>query len=168
MQRYVDQLILDIKNAERKELLPVHNEPELTDEEAIQKHFEEVERWLEGEEPAHTFSYYCDLKKEIFPPPDKLTAQQIEQIVSAFNHLLFTWNLGANIIQTVPKDKFYTLLISVLDEKTDIVTDGFLDFEFCNYHPPTCPFGEYCTCKEYERLNDDYEMKGGDEDSLPF
>ena len=168
MQKYVDQLILDIQNAERPEEEKKHDTAVLTDEEAMAKHFEDVERWLEGEEPAHTFSYYCDLQKEIFPPADKLTLPQTEQIITAFNRLLFTWNLSAGIIEELPRDKYYTLLISVLDEKTDIVDDGFLVFEFCNYHSPTCPYGEYCTCKEYEALGSDDEMTDINETDLPF
>jgi hypothetical protein len=47
MQKYIDQLLEDMAAAQRPEedSLPV-NEPF-----SIEQHFEEVERWLKGEEP---------------------------------------------------------------------------------------------------------------------
>lgn len=147
MQSYINQLLEDIVQAQKSEDVDAtfgDAEPQ-----TIEDEFAEIDRWLEHE-PEHTFSYYCGLEKEQFPPAEKLSIKQTQQITEAFMHLLFTWNLGAAIPKNIPPRKKYTLLISVLDEKTDIVNSGFMTFEFCNYDPPSCPFEEYCTCKDFE------------------
>jgi hypothetical protein len=167
MQSYLNHLLEDIANAQRVDEPYSITEKEKT--QSIEEHFAEIERWLEGEEPAHTFSYYCGLQKEQFPPAEKLTGLQLKQINKAFRYLLFTWNLDANIPKEVPPSKVYSMLINLLDSKTDIVNSGFMTFEFCNYDPASCPFEQYCSCKEFENDSDNdmenYNPKDGD---LPF
>jgi hypothetical protein len=167
MQAYINHLIDDIKNAQRP--LEAYPLPAKEETPSIEEHFAEIERWLQREEPAHTFSYYCDLQKEIFPPAEKLTKKQLLQINKAFRHLLFSWNLDAYIPKEIPPAKTYSLLVTILDKKTDIVSSGFITFEFCNYDYPTCPFGEYCTCKNFEiDAGNDMENYSPPGDDLPF
>jgi hypothetical protein len=167
MQSYVNHLLQDIIDAQRAEI--DYSEIYKSKPQSIEEHFEEIERWLEGEEPAHSFSYYCGLQTEQFPPSDKLTEEQVMQINEAFKHLLFTWNLGADIPAKIPPAKTYDLLIPVLDKKTDIVNSGFITFEFCNYDPPSCPFEEYCTCKDFEMdMENDTETGKPPDGDLPF
>ena len=95
-----------------------------------------------------------------------IVKKQLQQIIKAFNHLLFTWNLSVDIPKKVPLAKTYSLLISTLDEKTDIVNSGFMTFEFCNYDRPSCPFGVYCICEDFDvDDNMDIDLPKGD---LPF
>lgn len=167
MQAYVNHLLQDIIDAKRAEIDFTKNDKEAP--QTLEEEFEEMERWLEGEEPAHTFSYYCGLQAEPFPPSHMLTSKQIKQISKAFNHLLFTWNLGVNIPKRIPPEKTYDLLISVLDKKTDIVSSGCMTFEFCNYDPPSCPFEQHCSCKDFEMdMEDDSENDPLHGDELPF
>lgn len=67
MEKYINQLLADIINAQRPEQ-PVQetNPVPVSDEEKMRQHFDEIERWLENN-PVHTFSYYCGLEKELFP-----------------------------------------------------------------------------------------------------
>ncbi len=163
MQSYINHLIEDIANAHRAE--QSYTAPAVEKDESMEAHFAEIERWIEHE-PTHTFSYYCGLQKEQFPPAEKLTEEQMQQINKAFGQLLFTWNLDTAIPENVPTALTYTLLVSVLDEKMEPVTSGILTFEFCNYDSASCPFGHYCTCKDFEDdENMDIELPKGD---LPF
>jgi hypothetical protein len=165
MQAYVDQLLLEIENAKREEAHLIKPDRPFS----LEEHFEEVERWLESD-PAFTFSYYCGLRKEEFPPPESLSEEQLQQITAAFESLLYNWNLSASIPEVIPLSKAYELLISVLDEKVDIVDEGIMTFEFCAYDPPSCPFGEYCECREFydsyepdmdeDLFNEDEQMAG--------
>jgi hypothetical protein len=166
MQKYINHLLADIINAQRPDQpIPETNPVSFSDEEKMMQHFEEVERWLEND-PVHTFSYYCGLEKVIFPPPDKLTDEQVLQINKAFRHLLFTWNLDADIPKKFPARMKYKLLVSTLDKKTDIVNDGFITFEFCQYDPLSCPFEAHCPCKNFE---EDIDMQQGlPEGESPF
>jgi hypothetical protein len=167
MQSYINQLLEDIADAQRID--EPYSITEKEKSQSIEEHFIEIERWLEGEEPDHTFSYYCGLQKEQFPPAEKLTELQLKQINNAFRHLLFSWNLDANIPKEVPSAKTYSMLISLLDNKTDIVNSGFMTFEFCQYDPASCPFEQYCSCKEFENDSendmDNFNLKNED---FPF
>jgi len=153
---YLSHLLADITEACRPEQPTSTTETRMS----IEEHFEEVERWLEND-PQFSFGYYCNLSKEQFPPPELLTEFQIEEICIAFKKLLFTWNLSVDIPDNLPISKTYLLLISTLNEKVEIVHDGFITIEFCNYDPPTCPFDDNCSCREFwkqdipdENMND--------------
>lgn len=169
MQSYINHLLSDIAEACREEQREPYSSmaPE-NDVEAIERYFEEVERWLERE-PEHDFSYYSGLQKEQFPPAEKLTNEQMEALSLAFERLLFTWNIGVEMPDNLPVSKKYSLLISVLERKVAIVQNGFETIEFCSYDPPTCPFNEWCTCKELG-LKDQYDddVEDVNPDNFPF
>jgi hypothetical protein len=44
---------------------------------SIEQELEEMERWVAGPEPEHTFGYYCGLKSADFPPPAQLSKQPL-------------------------------------------------------------------------------------------
>lgn len=142
MHPYLPHLLRDIAAAHRTEL------PEPVRPKTFEEEMEEVERWLEGEEPLYNFGYYCGLQVEQFPPPEQLTNDEINLICKAFRQMMLTWNLCADLPEKLPLSRFYTLLISTLNLKTDIVCSGFMTFEFCQYYPPDCILKEYCTCRE--------------------
>ena len=169
MQSYINHLLSDIAEACGEEQQEAYSSAAgENDLEAIERYFEEVERWLENE-PEHDFSYYSGLQKEQFPPTEKLTNEHMEAISIAFEKLLFTWNIGVEMPEKLPIPRKYTLLVSVLEKKVAIVENGFETVEFCSYDPPSCPFNEWCTCKELG-LKDQYDDELGDvdPDTLPF
>ena len=165
MQSYINHLIEDITQAERSQEL--YTRDNFGQPKTLEEEFAEIERWLE-QGPAHTFGYYCGLEQEQFPPAEKLTEKQLKQVIKSFSHLLFTWNLNADIPANVPLNKKYALLISILGEKTDIVSIGFLTFDFCNYDPPSCPFEEHCICKDFEDYTNDIMSDDLPDEALPF
>lgn len=143
MEAYVKHLMADIQEAARPEEPGIQYVfPEILDDGA-----EEDDRWPETE-PIHTFSYYCGLQKEQFPPANLLSSLQLENICQAFSKMMFTWNLDTDIPDNVPLSKKYQLLISTLDMKTEI-SNSLMTFELCSVDPPSCPLGEYCVCKEF-------------------
>lgn len=164
MQAYLSHLLTDIAEACREQQ-PLPASPADT----MEEHFEEVEKWLENN-PQHSFSYYCGLTKEQFPPPGLLTEAQLEELCKALEHLLFTWNLGAEIYSFIPVAKKYSLLVSVLDEKVEIPDYGLLTIEFCTSDPPSCPLNEYCSCREMWEKADSLEEDdiSSNEGEIPF
>jgi hypothetical protein len=167
LQSYVNYLIEDIKNAERPEV-PYQQGNMDNEEESLEEHFAEIERWIEHE-PETTFSQHSGLKSEQFPPAEKLNVTQLRLIIKCFKKLLYSWNLDASIPDKLPPAKYYTLLISVLDKKTDIFTDGCLTIEFCEYDTASCPFGEFCECKDFEADDmTDFDLTNRSPDDLPF
>jgi hypothetical protein len=162
MQQYVDQLLEDLKNAERAE------QPVVDDDENLERHFEEVERWIEGNLPEHTLSYHCGLKSEVFPPAERLSSQQMALLIKGLNQLLFSWNITAEVPDKLAIEKTYGLMVSVLDREVGVVTAGFIGIEFCTYDIPSCPFGELCWCKKYEAEYDANKEGEDSADELPF
>jgi hypothetical protein len=163
MQSYINHLLADIAGA--------CQETSQQDSEAapgsIEDYFEEIERWLESD-PEYTFGYYCGLSAEQFPPPDRMTTLQMEEICTAFEKLLFSWNIRTLIPEDLPISKRYLLLVGILDRKVEIVNDGFITLEFCTYDPPSCPLGDHCTCKDLPEDEGPEQNKEDPTDELPY
>ncbi|MEO8086641.1 MAG: hypothetical protein ABI763_07475 [Bacteroidota bacterium] len=147
MQNYINQLLEDMEHAHREEdAIEESNSSNPFDDE---DDFAYLERWI-NHKPVQTFGFYCGLEKEQFPPAEMLTKKQQYQLSNGFMQLLRSWNLGVQLPKKFPIAKKYTLLCGLLNVKTDIVSDGNIDFEFCTFDPPSCPFKEYCVCDEWE------------------
>jgi hypothetical protein len=141
MHPYLPYLLTDIAAAHRIEI-PVEQKATLSFEEEM----EEIEKWVEGEEPAHTFGYYCGLEAINFPPPEQLTRGEMKKIIKAFNQMMFSWNLDISLPEKLPVQIAYTMTIDTLNSKTAIVNSGFMGFDFCTGYAPDCIFKEYCPC----------------------
>src|SRR5687768_15151527 len=111
MEKYIAQLLEDIKAAQRPE-----EERYVIDEtKTFEEEMAEIERWIERGEPEHEFSYYCGLKSYQFPPEERLTGKQVRSLNQALKDLLFTWNLAADIPRKLPPRMAYLFLVSTLD-----------------------------------------------------
>jgi hypothetical protein len=167
MHPYLPHLLADIKTACRtkipEEVLPTTFEEEM----------EEIERWVAGEEPAHTFGYYCGLHPGDFPPASQLSTKDMRMVCKAFHDMMATWNLDADFPKKLPLPIRYTMLIQTLDEKTDIPNHGFMSFDYCSGSPEGCVFGVYCSCIELAKKWAERNAKGeplepDDGAELPF
>ncbi|MFK7980750.1 MAG: hypothetical protein AB8G86_12265, partial [Saprospiraceae bacterium] len=145
MEKYIKQLVTDIQNAHRQ-----LTKAEIEKAETFEQHIEEVERFIAGEEDLiqQSFGYHCSLNKEQFPPPKRLTSEQMNRICDAFEKLLFTWNTRADFPDELPIEMAYETLVSILDRKFITPTSGWVTLEFCDLEPEECRFKEHCTCKE--------------------
>jgi hypothetical protein len=132
MHPYLPYLLADIAAAHRTDT-PKPGPPQ-----TIEEHFEEVERWIEGEEPAHTFGYYCGLEAANFPPPEQLTDEEMKQVIKAFSQMMFSWNHGIALPETLPIPIAYKMTVDSLDMKTQIVKSGMMSFDFCTGYAPDC------------------------------
>lgn len=167
MHPYIPHLLEDIKKAHREDgpLAEVHSSGD-----DLADHFEEVERWLRAEEPPHTFGYYCGLKAEDFPPPEQLTIREMKLVSTAFEKMMFTWNLDVSFPEKLPVPIAYKMLIELLDTKTMIANSGFVGFDFCTGDPSGCVFKEYCPCLEHWNDDTDFSapLPDADDEDLPF
>lgn len=167
MHPYIPHLLEDIKKAHRKDgpLAEVHSSGD-----DLADHFEEVERWLRAEEPPHTFGYYCGLKAADFPPPEQLTIREMKLVSTAFEKMMFTWNLDVSFPEKLPVPIAYKMLIELLDTKTMIANSGFVGFDFCTGNPSGCVFKEYCPCLEHWNDDTDFSapLPDDDDEDLPF
>ena len=173
MHPYLPHLIADIKAAQRNE-----DPYEMPRPQTIEEHFEEIDRWVSGEEPDHTFGYYCGLEAVNFPPPEQFTDEEITLVCNAFEDLLFTWNSGTEFPEKLPIALRYKFMVNILDEGFTPVNSGSMTFDFCSGYAPDCIFKEYCSCLEMwndlEKEEKEKEENGDDDpinfygDELPF
>ncbi len=143
MHPYLPHLLNDITSAHRQEIPAEQKQPKTFEEE-----MEEIEKWVEGEEPAHTFGYYCGLDAINFPPPKQLTDAEMKLVITAFGQMMFSWNLDIDLPESLPLAIVYTMTIDTLNTKTEIANSGMMSFDFCTGYAPGCVFKEYCPCLE--------------------
>ena len=163
MHPYIPHLLADIAAAHRTEI-----PEEEAAEQTIEEHFEEIEKWVSGEEPERTFGYYCGLNSENFPPAEQLTDEEMKMIRKAFEQMMYSWNQGIDLPESLPVAFAYKMIVDSLDMKTNIVNSGGMSFDFCSGYAPDCIFKEYCPCLEIwnEEGDDmDIDLKEGE---LPF
>lgn len=165
MHPYLPHLLGDIATAHRTEI-PLEEKPPLSFEEEM----EEMENWFERNEPAHSFGYYCGLEAANFPPPEQFNNDEITMVLDALKQLMFTWNLGISLPESLPLPVAYTLMVDTLNTKTDIVNSGMMTFDFCSGYAPDCILKEYCPCLEFwdEDLAGDKDDNDLSSNELPF
>ncbi|MEX2569508.1 MAG: hypothetical protein WD431_26440 [Cyclobacteriaceae bacterium] len=160
MHPYIPHLLEDIAKA--------HREDTSREQESVQTpedHFEEIERWL-SEDPTHTFGHYCGLKAAEFPPAIQLSEADMALILKAFHKMMFSWNLDIDLPDELPMPIAYTMTVDTLNQKTGIVNDGFMSFDYCSGSPEQCVFKEYCSCLKYtDDFPEDMDWEDGE---LPY
>jgi len=152
MHPYLPHLLSDIAAACRKEVPEEEVRPQ-----TMEEHFKEVDCWIAGEEPPHTFGYYCGLEVENFPQAEQLTKDEMIIIRKAFEQMMFTWNQGIDLPETLPVAFAYKMIVDSLNMKTNIANSGCMTFDFCSGYATDCVFNEYCRCLEiWNETNDEY------------
>jgi len=124
MHPYIPHLLADIATAHRVEI------PEEKFPRTIEEEFEEIDKWVSGEEPEHTFGYYCGLSSENFPPAEQLTDEEMILVRRAFEEMMFTWNQGIDLPERLPAAFAYKMIVDSLSMKTTIVNSGNMSFDF--------------------------------------
>jgi hypothetical protein len=173
MHPYLPHLLADITAATRPDI------PwEFEETTSFEEEMEDIENWVAGTLPSHTFSYWCGLKAEEFPPAEQLTDEDMRMVCKAFRHLLFSWNLGIELPENLPPATRYAFMVNTLNEETAIPKSGFMDFDYCSGNAPDCVFKEYCPCLKYWNEpghnyipgnSDDNNSAGiSDDEELPF
>ena len=176
MYPYLPYLLSDIAAAHRADI------PKEKPHQTLEEHFEEIDRWISGEEPEYTFGYYCGLSSGNFPPAKQLTDEEMILIHKALEKMMFTWNMGISLPEKLPVAFAYTRIVDSLNIKTDIVNSGQMHFDFCTGYAPDCVFKEYCPCLEFwndtldmddleenhRRSKNDDAFSAADEDDLSF
>lgn len=167
MHPYIPHLLADIAAACRPE---IDIEEMFREPQTLEEHFEEIERWTEGEDPERTFGYYCGLESMNFPPMEQLTVKDMKLVCKAFERLLFTWNSGIDLPKNLPVNMRYHFIVNTLNEEFTPVNSGFMTIGYCNGYAPDCIFKEYCTCLEFWNDLPDDDMDDVDtwSDELPF
>lgn len=144
MHAYLPHLLSDIANAHRADIRQEVGVPP-----TFEEHIEEVERYIAGENPDHTFGYHCGLEAEDFPPAEQFSDEEIGQVYKAFEKLLFSWNAGIDLPENLPLPLRYKFMVNTLSEGFAPLNHGIMHFDYCTGYAPDCVFGKYCPCLEY-------------------
>jgi len=143
MRRYIHQLLEDIKNAHRPR-------DQKKSEPTFEEEMEAVENWAQGRgQIPQSLSVQCGLSIEQFPPVERLSEEDIELIMDAFQEMVSTWNLAVDFPENLPLARAYPLLINILSREAWYLPGGTLHFDFCTGNAPDCELKEYCPCLEY-------------------
>ena len=169
MHPYLPHLLSDITAAHQNEPSENFYVDCVDEDQAFEKHIEEVERYIAGGETSHTFGYYCGLQSIDFPPPEQLDNDDLKKVCEAFKKMMLTYNLSIELPDNLPAPFAYTLMVDTLNTKTSIPTVGMITFDFCTGYAPECILKSYCPCLKYwnesedEIGNNDNNIEGKDE-----
>lgn len=161
-QKYVDKLLLDIRNAAREisfeESSFIFNndaindgEEEISKDEDLSNYFQDVEAYLNFDSSTESaLKYNIHMDEIYFPKADELNNDQMEDIVNEMLKTYGTYYLSLDFPDGLPISIAYNLTIQTLDEKVYLSDVGHTSWVFCNSDIPNCPFQQHCYCIEYE------------------
>jgi len=144
MQNYLAQLIADIQQAAKN--LPPKPYYDIPPE------AEGIEYVIEWENAlAKPMQEWFGIAKENFPPPEKLTDDQLAMMVDELLKLWDAWRFEPILPENLPDEIAYKALTGFFDKPVAWVSEGELQLELCDLNPDDCPFtSEYCMCKDLE------------------
>ncbi|MEQ8702742.1 MAG: hypothetical protein RIC19_02420 [Phaeodactylibacter sp.] len=160
MDKYINYLLADIAAATVN--LPVHV-LSFDDEEDIP--------FITAEEEAKTASRKAlasvvGLKTEWFPPVERLSETQIQQVTEALTDCLDAHSFIVNFPAGLPAPIRYRVLLAELKKEVPVLQYNIWQLDFCDYKPKGCPFGEaFCQCQIYERWLDQLKSDEPDAES---
>jgi hypothetical protein len=172
MQTYINQLVEDLnEKAQTKIEVPDYkalnpNNP------ALKAGLDYLVAWETA--PYLTYFEVFGIANEAFPPVEKLNEEQAKQVVEAIVNLLEVNNIEVGFPENIPS---YSILYFELRKEWQgrkmriMPDDDGTIIDFCHYNGETCPWGmDFCTCKDEEWYNSDYEMRdySKDDGELPF
>ena len=149
LQKYIDQLIVDIETATNT--IPETWSPweEQADEEFG------LLPWMEDIDSAPTKSLeeWCQIKKEQLPPEEALTDAQVLRLLDSIKTLLDAYNCSAVFQIRVPERIQYRVIRARFDQQVPMLKANYFFFAFCDddTNRKDCLLGEkYCHCRFFE------------------
>jgi hypothetical protein len=181
MEKYITQLLSDLKTAQSNQPEKVDYKLLYPDHPAAHPEYNDalghIIEWENA--PDQKMDDLFGIKSDAFPPVEKLTRTQIKALIENILELWGSFNIAADLNEA-PVELVYKILINYWKTETvQYISEGTMHLEFCHYDVNDCQWGsEYCSCKEFEQDDDDFEMSindnpriditNFDEDDLPF
>lgn len=154
MNRYIEQLIEDFRKAAISAPHLSDNDEGISDEEALENHFDDVERYVMGEHDA-PLSSIIGIPSGMLPKPEKLSPALQKKLVTEMIAMLNAWNFYPDFPENLPDEMKYRALLDVWDDEQTYMRSGQMYIEFCDYNPDNCPFPGYCeACDEFANEGD--------------
>ncbi|MBC7873670.1 MAG: hypothetical protein H7Y01_06730 [Ferruginibacter sp.] len=147
MEKYIEQLLSDIKEATENVSLPFA-------EKQIQLH-----DWVADEEedkiaPVRQLEDWTGIRKEMLPPQEMLNDGQVNSLLVALIKMLDAYNWLFVLQTQVPERVQYAVIRDNFNQEAKVKRWHMGFFQFCQ--PGTehkkCAFGDHCQCAFYEEL----------------
>lgn len=183
MQKYITQLLADLKAAQSNQPEKVDYKLLYPDHPAAHPEYNDIlGHLIEWENaPDWKMDDLFGIKGAAFPPVEKLTTIEQKALIHGILELWESFNIAADLNDEAPVEIVYKILINYWKTETvQYISKGTVHLEFCHYDVNDCQWGsEYCGCKDFEQDDDDdFEMRVNDnsdiditsfdEDDLPF
>jgi hypothetical protein len=167
MQNYVNQLLADMVAA--KSNLPADIDYKLLypDHPAYKFGLDYIVEWEMA--PSYTMDELFCIKAEQLPPAEKLTDEQIVQLLAGIYDLWQAFNYSPDSEFDAPPRVFYTVIKNYwATQSVQYEKYTFIELDFCSYNNDMCVWGDYCRCKDevFETMEDykskvDFELEKG-------
>jgi hypothetical protein len=167
MQNYVNQLLADMVAA--KSNLPADIDYKLLypDHPAYKFGLDYIVEWEMA--PSYTMDELFRIKAEQLPPAEKLTDEQIVQLLAGIYDLWQAFNYSPDSEFDAPPRVFYTVIKNYwATQSIQYEKYTFIELDFCSYNNDMCVWGDYCRCKDevFETMEDykskvDFELEKG-------
>ena len=165
MERYLQQLVDDLKKAAKNAPQPKHsvNKP-VNDEQSFLDHIKQVELYLHG--PREKLSDIIGVPLSILPGDKKLTDSQLEILVDEMIKLWQAWNIHPEYPQGVPARMLYQAMRREWESEQSLMDGGMIHIGFCCELPEECAFPGYCEECEWlsENMDEDFSDFEDDDD----
>lgn len=163
MQRYIEQLIADIRKAtwNIKPPHPIWEESEANPVDELElEDISYVEEFIYGTKIpiAQTTGIDCDL----LPPPEKLSEAQQSTVAFELEKLLQVYNFYLDFPAGFPDNLKYPFILKFWNESHVPLSFGQNHIELCEYDETNCPFKGYCSfCEEHRKQMEADEREHG-------
>lgn len=162
MQTYVTQLVEYLEEAKHRKPAPfkgmdIIEEIIATEEATLEKN-------------GSTMEAIFGVPKNYFPPADRLSDDQLTQLVAAIVDLWREFHYEAVLPENLPARYAYPVLVAQWHESHPLfrASNATWYIEFCNYEPSECPFPEeFCSCKRHLAEYKEFDFDGWDETETP-
>jgi hypothetical protein len=140
MQKYINQLICDFKEAEKN----VPPTPVLSED------YEEFEEQMLAIENAPDIpaKKLFGVSYEELPPAEKLTKEQMQQLIEAITDTFEAFNCSVELPGNVPLELQYELVRDQFADPIHYMPGWSMHFDFCSGWCPDCKIIDYCDTKD--------------------
>jgi len=172
MQTYINQLVEDLNEKAQTKIEAPNYKVLFPDHPAIDYDLDGVVAYLCS--TPLSFSSTFDTQDEVFPPAEKLTNEQAQQLCDAILNLWQVNNLQVYLPDDVniPVKNLYNQLITYWKEdgiKLMPNNGGNITLDFCTYYAESCPWGsENCTCEDnFRKMSEEMEEFKKEQENKP-
>jgi hypothetical protein len=158
MQRYIEQLIEDIRTAATHAPPDPFDDPDLEKEDMFMLEMEESEKFVEG-----PYELLCDvvgIPLKALPAPERLSIEQIILLNDELEILLNAYNYYPEYPENVPEVMLYNAYLQVWESEVSRVRFGHFIIGFCDGDDEeNCMFPGFCShCSDDVLLQDEISL----------